>query len=134
MASILLAGCVVLDQNGAILLLHRNTEKQHWEIPGGKVEPGESLEQAALREVKEELDVVATLIRQLGAARFTEDKHFTHHWFLAKLHGQPVVAEPEKFDDIAYFLPQQLRQPGLSLSNGVQHFLRQLDSQTIVLP
>jgi len=37
-----LAGCVIENNEGKILLLHRNTpERQQWETPGGKIEPNE---------------------------------------------------------------------------------------------
>lgn len=45
------AGGVVTDAAGNMLLIHRN---QRWDLPKGKVETGETLLQAALREVSEE--------------------------------------------------------------------------------
>lgn len=51
-----LAGVVVLDEAGRILMLHRNTPKRiQWETPGGKIEDGETAEACAIREFGEEL-------------------------------------------------------------------------------
>ena len=45
------AGGVVKNQNGEILFIYRIGK---WDLPKGKIEKGESLEQAALREIEEE--------------------------------------------------------------------------------
>jgi 8-oxo-dGTP diphosphatase len=50
------AGALFLDPTGRVLLVHP-TYKDHWDIPGGYVEPGESPLQACLREVREELGI-----------------------------------------------------------------------------
>src|ERR1700728_1571336 len=65
-----LAGCVLLDQWGRILLLHRRDPCEQWELPGGKIEPGEAADVAACREVREELGVVVGDTKELGSARF----------------------------------------------------------------
>jgi ADP-ribose pyrophosphatase YjhB (NUDIX family) len=44
---------IVTDDQGRILLIRR-TDNKYWAIPGGGVEPGESVSQATAREVKEE--------------------------------------------------------------------------------
>ena len=44
---------VVPDHQGRILLIRR-TDNEYWSIPGGGMEPGESVREAAVREVKEE--------------------------------------------------------------------------------
>lgn len=45
------AGGIVKNREGKILFIHRLGK---WDMPKGKIEPGESLEQAAIREVEEE--------------------------------------------------------------------------------
>lgn len=54
------AGVVVFDENGRVLLQRRSHADDSWGFPGGVVELGESVAEAAIREVKEEtgLDVV----------------------------------------------------------------------------
>ena len=59
---ILAASAVVRDDRGRVLLVKRGHEPAMglWSLPGGSVEQGETLSQAAIREVKEEtgLDIV----------------------------------------------------------------------------
>jgi 8-oxo-dGTP pyrophosphatase MutT (NUDIX family) len=48
------AGGVVTNKTGKVLFIYRNNK---WDLPKGKVEKGETLEEAALREVEEETGV-----------------------------------------------------------------------------
>jgi 8-oxo-dGTP diphosphatase len=50
----------IIEREGRILIGQRQAEQSHplkWEFPGGKVEPGESPQQALTRELEEELAV-----------------------------------------------------------------------------
>ena len=52
----------ILEENGKVLIARRKPGKHmggKWEFPGGKIEPGESPEQALTRELEEELTVRA---------------------------------------------------------------------------
>lgn len=54
---------VVIIRDGQILVAHRadHPRGSGWEFPGGKCEPGETLAQTAVREVREELGVQITV-------------------------------------------------------------------------
>jgi 8-oxo-dGTP diphosphatase len=57
---LLVVACALLDSDGRVLIARRPEGKAHagfWEFPGGKIEAGESPEQALIRELREELGV-----------------------------------------------------------------------------
>ncbi len=105
MAPIPLSGCIVLNEDKTAMLVLRRTKKQWYEIPGGKIEPGETQEKAAQREFLEEAGCEVTIIKKLGFCQF-ENEYATFHanWFLAKIQElqNPVVNEPDKFDQIIF--------------------------------
>jgi 8-oxo-dGTP diphosphatase len=121
-----LAGCILTNPAGQILLLHRNTPKRtQWEIPGGKIDPGESPEQTVVREIKEEVAVDIRIIRQLGTRDFTEDDFtMTYTWFLGEITaGTPAIGEPDTYDDLRYFTQAGLQAIQSELSGNTQNFL-----------
>ena len=57
---VLVAAVALIDADGRVLLARRPEGKSMaglWEFPGGKLRPGETPEQALVRELKEELDI-----------------------------------------------------------------------------
>lgn len=61
----------VIRRDGRYLVCRRPAQKRHgglWEFPGGKLEPGESLLDAARREMREELALEATAVGRTLAA------------------------------------------------------------------
>ena len=89
-------GCVC-EVNGEILLLLRNKEKSEggkWGIPGGKVDPGETLTEAMVREMKEETghDMLPTDFRYMKKLYVEHPRHqFIYHLFFTALPGKPNV-------------------------------------------
>jgi 8-oxo-dGTP diphosphatase len=64
-------GLVVRD--GQVLVVHR-PRYDDWSLPKGKLEDGESWEEAALREVREETGVGCRLLRELDDDHYTDRK------------------------------------------------------------
>jgi len=62
-ALVLVTACALLDADNRVLIAQRPPGKAMaglWEFPGGKVEPGETPEDAVIREMAEELGVMVT--------------------------------------------------------------------------
>ena len=57
---------VLIPAEESVLLVKQTSGCHYWSLPGGKVERGESLEQAAIREVKEETGLDVRLKRVVG--------------------------------------------------------------------
>ena len=60
---LIVAACALIDADGRVLIAKRPQGKPMaglWEFPGGKVEPGETPEQAVIRELAEELSLTVT--------------------------------------------------------------------------
>lgn len=74
------AGGIVKNENNKILFIHRLGK---WDLPKGKLEPNESLENAAVREVEEE-----TGIQNLKLKHFINS---TYHIYRDKKHNAPVL-------------------------------------------
>ncbi len=67
------AGGVVVDVEGRVLLVHR-PRYDDWTLPKGKLDPGETFEAAALREVREETGLACALGRELPGTSYRDNK------------------------------------------------------------
>ncbi len=66
------AGGVVI-RDGEVLLVHR-PRYDDWTLPKGKLDPGESFEEAALREVWEETGLSCSLGEELASTEYRDNK------------------------------------------------------------
>ena len=128
-----LAGCVITNNKNEILLIHRSTpNRTQWELPGGKIEPKESPEQTALRELEEELGIQVEIVRKLGEKTFNEDGYtMNYHWFKANIvKGTPSLTE-SKFDQIKYWSWQEMEEMKIYLSSNTKNLLNQYNQGNI---
>lgn len=108
---------VVADRAGRpeILLVTAKRSPQHWVFPKGHVEPGETLEETALREAHEEAGVTATIVRRAGTLEFELGRDTIRvHYFLART-ADPGRAEPGR--RIGWF-PYEMALQALSFENS----------------
>jgi 8-oxo-dGTP diphosphatase len=105
-------GFLIINDEGKVFLTkrskHATNERGTWEIPGGKVNFGETLEDAARREAKEEYGIDIEIIKQFPAQNHfipEEKQHWVPTCFLCEMKQghYPRIMEPEKCDDIGWF-------------------------------
>ena len=73
--------CAVIISDGKILAMH-DERSPYFYLPGGRIKMGETAEDAVIREVREELGIIAKIARPLwlNQAFFTEDvDHLRYH-------------------------------------------------------
>jgi 8-oxo-dGTP diphosphatase len=117
MPSLVVGAAIIAD--GRLLAAQRAAPPEQaggWEFPGGKVEPGETDEEALARECREELGIDVAVGRQVGEDWPLHDGYVMHVWTATIASGEPEalehsdlrwLSEAELFD--VPWLPADLR-------------------------
>ena len=95
MTPIVAVGAFVFDPEGRVLLVERAKDpgKGLWTVPGGRLEPRETLAQAVAREVREETGLIAEVGPLVCVfERMADDYHFVILDYLARPIGGKLVA------------------------------------------
>lgn len=97
-------GAFVVHQD-AILLVQRGQQpgKGEWAIPGGKVQPGESLRTAAEREIREETGVTieaGEFAWQFELIQHDAGGELQYHYVVLDFHARYLAGEPQPADDV----------------------------------
>ena len=106
------AGGLVLDLKGpspsaALIARHDKNGRLIWLLPKGHVEPGETNEEAAIREVAEETGITASILAPLGVIDFwfmNPDKriHKTVHHYLLRADGGELSDADREVEEVAW--------------------------------
>ena len=109
---LLVAACALVDSDGRVLLARRPEGKKMaglWEFPGGKLNQGETPEQALIRELKEELgiDVSAACLAPFAFASHAYDGfHLLMPLFLCR--RWKGIPSPREGQTLAWVAPRRL--------------------------
>jgi 8-oxo-dGTP diphosphatase len=97
------------DRGIEVALVHR-PKYDDWSFPKGKLDPGESWEEAALREVEEEIGLRCRLGHELPPAAYTDPKgraKVVRYWLMEPLDGE--FAANDEVDEMRWLPADQAR-------------------------
>ena len=90
---------IIIQLGGGIVLIERKNPPPGWAIPGGFVDWGESLEEAAVREAGEETSLNVTLIRQFHT--YSDPWRDSRHHTITTVYIAAAEGTPRAADDAA---------------------------------
>ena len=100
---VLAAGGVLVRDDGRIAVVHR-PRYDDWSLPKGKLDPGETWEEAALREVEEEVGLCCTLGAELPPVAYTDHKgraKAVRYWLMTP-DGDTAFTPNEEVDEMRW--------------------------------
>jgi 8-oxo-dGTP diphosphatase len=96
------AGGVVLDEDGRVAVVHR-PKYDDWTLPKGKLDAGETFEQAALREVWEETGLRCALVRELPSTEYSvRGRPKVVRYWLMNVESDPGFAPNDEVDELRW--------------------------------
>jgi 8-oxo-dGTP diphosphatase len=101
-------GLVVRD--GEVAVVHR-PKYDDWSLPKGKLDPGESWAQAAVREVEEETGVRARIVSELRPAHYHDRKGRpkTVRWYRMDVEDAGTFEPDDEVDELRWLIPEEAR-------------------------
>lgn len=102
------AAGVVIKRDGKYLLVQEKKVAVYglWNIPAGRVDEGETVEEAAIREAKEETGFDVKLKRKIGV--FEPKPMFPKHAFEAEIVGGTLAIPKDELLDVKWFTIEEI--------------------------
>jgi 8-oxo-dGTP pyrophosphatase MutT (NUDIX family) len=101
------AGGVVRRADGRVAVVHR-PRHEDWSLPKGKLDAGESFEEAALREVREETGVDARLARELPPVEYeVRGKPKIVRWWEMEVVDEGTFVPSDEVDELRWCTQQE---------------------------
>jgi 8-oxo-dGTP diphosphatase len=101
---------VFVARDEHVLLVRQSYGQRYWSLPGGSMEHGESVEQAAVREAKEETGLDVRLTRLVGVYSKPVQNALAV-CFEAEVVGGSVQEATDEIVECGYFSPDALPEP-----------------------
>lgn len=122
----LIGALAIVLREGSLLLIERGFEPHlgHWSLPGGVIDDGESVEDAAVRETLEETGFEVEVVRELGVVTGPLTGR-GHGVFLCSVAGGELSACPPEVTDVRWVPYAELE--GLRIPGFIREFLARLD-------
>lgn len=118
-------GVIIVNQKGEVLCGKRcGKHAPYWSIFGGHLEAGETFEQCAIREIKEETGVAISAPKIIGISNNLETyqqegKHTVSICMIANYQGgTPQCREPDKCAELRWCMPDNLPEPHFEASRN----------------
>ena len=106
----LVVAALIVGDDGRVLITRRRPDQplpDQWEFPGGKIEPGESPEEALARELSEELSATFAVGDLVETVRWEyPDRVIVLHFFDCRLASGRI--EPRESQAMAWVAPENL--------------------------
>lgn len=125
---------IILLRDKKVMLIKEILEdkKEHWIFPGGGVEFGETTEEAAVREAKEEIGVEVKIKELLGVKEIIRPQ-FDYHSVIFFFVAEPLnskVTRVDKILDAQYFTTDEVK--NLSLVDSARWAIEEMNKKGIV--
>ncbi|MBZ9639996.1 (deoxy)nucleoside triphosphate pyrophosphohydrolase [Streptomyces sp. PSKA30] len=107
---IVVVGAALFD-GGRLLAARRSAPPElagRYELPGGKVEPGEAPDAALVRELREELGVEAEAVERVPGEWALKPPYVLHVWTARLRPGSPDPKPLEDHDELRWLAPGEL--------------------------
>ncbi|MFG2113178.1 NUDIX hydrolase [Streptomyces sp. NPDC048718] len=106
-----IAAAIVVNEGRVLMVRRRVSEGQlSWQFPAGEVEPGESREDAAVRETQEETGLTVAAVKLLGERVHPKTGRLMSYTACEVLGGTAHVADTEELAELAWVTHDEIRE------------------------